>query len=204
MDDDTLRHIYEPFFTTKAVGHGTGLGLATVYGIVKQHEGYIEARSHVGAGTSFSIYLPATSESGGTAGFAQPAVHDRSHVSGNTTVLLVEDNQMVREMALDLLETNGFKVLVADSPLQAVEIERTYQGVIDLMVTDVVMPEMNGMELYERLQDNRPAMPVLYMSGYTSDVVIHDGTLVEEVSFLKKPFTAEYFLERVRRALGLN
>jgi CheY-like chemotaxis protein len=204
MDDETLGHIFEPFFTTKAVGHGTGLGLATVYGIIKQHEGYIEARSRVAGGTCFSIYLPATTEERVAARGAPSAVHERSEHAGNSTILLVEDNRMVREMLVDLLESNGFKVLVADSPSKARELERTYSGTIDLMVTDVIMPEMNGMELYERLQDKRPGMPVLYISGYTSDVVIHDGTLVEEVSFLKKPFTAEQFMERVRRGLGLG
>jgi DNA-binding NtrC family response regulator len=111
---------------------------------------------------------------------------------------------MVREMALDLLQSIGCKVLVADSPFKAREIERIYDGTIDLMVTDVIMPEMNGMELYEILQERRPGMPVLYISGYTSDVVIHDGTLEEEVMFLKKPFTAEQFVERVNRALRLD
>jgi DNA-binding NtrC family response regulator len=175
-----------------------------VYGIVKQHEGYIEARSHVGEGTSFSIYLPAASGAMGAAAAVQAVVYNRPEHSVSATILLVEDNRMVREMALDLLQSNGFNVLVADSPLKAVEIERTYSGKIDLMVTDVVMPEMNGMELYDRLLDRRPGLPVLYMSGYTSDVVILDGTLEEEVSFIKKPFTEEHFLERVRRALGLN
>lgn len=204
MDDETLRHIYEPFFTTKAVGHGTGLGLATVYGIIKQHDGYIEARSRVGAGTSFSIYLPASAENLEAAGGSQPAVHDSPDRTDENTILLVEDNLMVREMAVDLLESNGFKVLVADSPLKALDIERTYNGTINLMVTDVIMPELNGMELYERLLDGRPGMPVLYISGYTSDVVLHNGMLEEEVTFLKKPFTAEQFVERVRRALGLD
>jgi CheY-like chemotaxis protein len=201
MDDKTLRHIYEPFFTTKAVGHGTGLGLATVYGIIKQHEGYIEARSSVGKGTTFSIFLPASAEEHISAGGEQSAIENRSDHSGDSTILLVEDNQMVREMALDLLQSIGCKVLVADSPYNAREIERIYDGTIDLMVTDVIMPEMNGMELYEILQERRPGMPVLYISGYTSDVVIHDGTLEEEVMFLKKPFTAEQFVERVNRAL---
>lgn len=203
MDDETLRHIYEPFFTTKAVGHGTGLGLATVYGIVKQHEGYIEARSRVGEGTAFSIYLLATTEESGSAVDAPATVPGRSDCTGNQTILLVEDNLMVLEMAVELLESNGFRVLAADSPLKAMEIEQSYNGPIDLMVTDVVMPEMNGMELYERLQDRRPGLPVLYMSGYTSDVVIHNGTLEEEVSFIRKPFTSEQFIERVRRLLGL-
>jgi DNA-binding NtrC family response regulator len=114
----------------------------------------------------------------------------------------VEDNQMVREMAQDLLEYNGFTVLAADSPLKALEIEREQAGVIDLMITDVVMPEMNGMQLNEAIQLRRPALPVLYISGYTSDVVIHNGTLEEEVNFLKKPFSAEQLIEKVWRALA--
>ena len=202
MDDETLRHIYEPFFTTKAVGRGTGLGLATVHGIVKQHEGYIEARSQLGQGTSFVIYLPATTEKGTTAGSVKPVGSDRPDPSVNAAILLVEDNLMVREMARDLLESNGFKVLAAESPLQARDIERAYDGTIDLMVSDVIMPGMNGMELYELLQERRPGMPVLYISGYTSDVVIHDDARGPEVAFLTKPFTAEQLLERVRRALA--
>lgn len=201
MDDETLRHIFEPFFTTKAVGHGTGLGLATVYGIIKQHEGYIEARSQVGKGTSFIIYLPVATEEAAVAGGVTLAGDGRPGSSANSTILLVEDNQMVRDMAVDLLEANGYTVLVADSPLKAQELEQSYDNTIDLMVSDVIMPGMNGMELYERLQDKRPKMPVLYISGYTSDVVIHDGTLEEEVAFLKKPFTAEQFVESVKRAL---
>jgi CheY-like chemotaxis protein len=202
MNDDTLRHIYEPFFTTKAVGHGTGLGLATVYGIIKQHEGYIEARSRVGKGTTFSIYLPATVEESAVAEELQPVSLGRTSRTDTDTILLVEDNQMVREMVVDLLELSGFMVLAADSPMQAQDLEREHDGTIDLMVTDVIMPEMNGMELYEILQVKRPGMPVLYISGYTSDVIIHDGTLEEEVTFLKKPFTAEEFMERIRRTLS--
>jgi PAS domain S-box-containing protein len=203
MDDETLRHIYEPFFTTKAVGHGTGLGLATVYGIVKQHEGIIEVRSRVGAGTSFVIYLPeATGEPPAAAGAVSQVTRDHHVHNGTVSILLAEDNQMVRDMILDLLGSHGFTMLAADSPMKALEIEREYAGTIDLVITDVVMPEMNGMELYERLQERRPGMPVLYMSGYTSDVVVHDGTLEEAVLFLKKPFSAEQLLERVRQALA--
>ena len=203
MDDVTLRHIYEPFFTTKAIGHGTGLGLATVYGIIKQHEGYIETRSHVGEGTSFLIYLPATTEKMPVSDETlQPSLTKGPDV-GSTTILLVEDNIMVRELAVDLLESEGYKVLVADAPLKAQEIERTFDGTIDLLLTDVVMPEMNGMELYESLRDRRPAMPVLYISGYTSDVVVHGGTLEEQVNFLKKPFTVEQLLERVKQIIGV-
>jgi len=203
MDDETLRHIFEPFFTTKPVGHGTGLGLATVYGIVKQHEGYIEVRSHLGEGTSFVIYLPAVAEAGQVAG--RVAAVEREYSGGQTeaTILLVEDNTMVREMAQDLLDQFGFTVLAADSPRRALEMEREHIGPIDLMVTDVVMPEMDGMQLYEALQERRPGLPVIYISGYTSDLVIHNGTLEEEVNFLKKPFSAEQLVEKVRRALGL-
>jgi two-component system cell cycle sensor histidine kinase/response regulator CckA len=204
MDDETLLHIYEPFFTTKAIGHGTGLGLATVYGIVKQHEGYIEVRSRVDEGTSFTIYLPATAEDLPLVRELRPDKPDRSFRPADTTILLVEDNRMVREMVVDLLETGGFKVLVADSPLVAQEIERSHAGSIALMITDVIMPEMNGMELYESLRDRRTGMPVLYISGYTSDVVVHDGTLEEEVNFLKKPFSAEQLMERVKQMLGVK
>lgn len=204
MDNDTLRHIYEPFFTTKAIGHGTGLGLATVYGIIKQHEGYIETRSRLGEGTSFLIYLPATTKEMMATDESVSTSENSLHDSASATILLVEDNIMVREMAVDLLESEGYTVLVADSPLQAQKIEQSFDGTIDLLLTDVVMPEMNGMELYESLQDRRPAMPVLYISGYTSDVVIHGGTLEEEVNFLRKPFTVEQFSERVKQVLGLT
>lgn len=204
MDDETLRHIFEPFFTTKPVGHGTGLGLATVYGIVKQHEGYIEVRSHLGEGTSFVIYLPAVAEAGQVAGRVAAVEREYSGVQTKATILLVEDNTMVREMAQDLLDQFGFTVLVADSPRRALEMEREHIGPIDLMVTDVVMPEMDGMQLYEALQERRPGLPVIYISGYTSDLVIHNGTLEEEVNFLKKPFSAEQLVEKVRRALGMS
>ncbi len=203
MDDETLLHIYEPFFTTKEIGHGTGLGLATVYGIIKQHEGYIEVKSHVGEGTSFAIYLPATAEDIPPAEEWRPGQPDRSPRPGGTTILLVEDDRMVREMVVDLLETGGFKVLVADSPLKAQEIERSHADSLALMITDVIMPEMNGMELYESLRGRRPGMPVLYISGYTSHVVVHERPLEEEVTFLKKPFRAEQLMAMVKQMLGV-
>lgn len=201
MSDETLRHIYEPFFTTKPIGHGTGLGLATVYGIIKQHEGYVETNSHVGEGTTFLIYLPETAE--------QVVVVEDSEVATATgrplvtaiTILLVEDNNMVRDMAVDLLESEGYTVLVADSPMKARELEQSFTGTINLLLTDVVMPDMNGMELYETLLERRPGMPVLYISGYASDVVVHNGALEEEVNFLKKPFTAEQLKERVKQVM---
>jgi CheY-like chemotaxis protein len=204
MDNETLRHIYEPFFTTKAIGHGTGLGLATVYGIIKQHEGYIETRSNLGEVTSFLIYLPATTEDLVMGGDLATPSADKISDSASATILLVEDNIMVREMAVDLLESEGFTVLVADSPRKALEIEQAFGGTIDLLLTDVVMPEMNGIELFEIVKEKRPAMPVLYISGYTSDVVVHNGTLEEEVNFLNKPFTVEQLKERVKQVMGLK
>jgi len=204
MDNQTLQHIYEPFFTTKTVGHGTGLGLATVYGIVKQHEGYITARSNVGVGTVFAIYLPSTTEEIVITEESRPAagyIHDHFD---KTTILLVEDNRLVREMAIDLLTSSGFKVLSGDCPSKAMEIEQAFDGTLSLMVTDVIMPEMNGMELYEVLRGRRPEMSVLYISGYTSDVVIQNDTDGEVPPFLKKPFTAQQLLESVRRILRLD
>jgi two-component system cell cycle sensor histidine kinase/response regulator CckA len=201
MEDDVLHHIFEPFFTTKAIGHGTGLGLATVYGIVKQHEGYIEVRSRVKAGTSFEIYLPASVAGNMPVEMRLPVPENSLQGSTDRTILVVEDNEMVRDMVVDLLGSSGFRVLDADTPSRAQEIECSHDGPINLLVTDVVMPEMNGPDLYERLLAKRPRLPVLYISGYTSDVVIHDGTLQEEVNFLKKPFTAEQFIERIRQVL---
>jgi PAS domain S-box-containing protein len=202
MEDEVLRHIFEPFFTTKATGHGTGLGLATVYGIVKQHEGYIEVMSRVAEGTTFKIYLPESTIEATQEDVPQPAPKDVHHGPTDTTILVVEDNEMVREMAVELLESFGFRVLVAEGPSRALEIVDSYVGHLNLLVTDVVMPEMNGPELYERLLPRRPGLPVLYISGYTSDVVIRSGTLEEEVNFLKKPFTTEQFMARIRQMLG--
>lgn len=203
MDDKTLSHIFEPFFTTKHVGHGTGLGLATVYGAVKQHEGHIAVSSRVGAGTTFTIYLPAS---------PQPAtatpVQELSDGGGESarkmdskTILVVEDNEMVRDMAVELLELSGYRVLVAETPYKAYEMAQAHPAVIDLLVTDVVMPGMNGQELYERLLEMRPLLPALFMSGYTSDLVVHDGMLEEGINFLQKPFASEQFIRKVGEAL---
>jgi signal transduction histidine kinase len=202
MPETVLGHIFEPFFTTKPVGHGTGLGLATVYGIIKQHNGYITVSSKVGEGSTFLIYLPeervnlteqaqsdnVSSETPGTA------------CSEDTVVLLVEDNEMVREMGQDLLQSYGYRVLVAALPSQALELASA-AGHIDLLVSDVVMPEMNGQELFERLSVQQPGLPVLFISGHTRDVVIQHGTSEAGPDFLQKPFTAEQFIRQVKSAL---
>jgi two-component system, cell cycle sensor histidine kinase and response regulator CckA len=202
MGEDTLRHIYEPFFTTKEVGRGTGLGLATVYGIVKQHDGYLEVWSRPGEGTTFKIFLPMSQAEAGPA--AEPAPGDAQlHDAGSgQVIMLVEDNTMIREMAQELLEGYGYRVLVAGTPSQALELAAGLEGDIDLLVSDVVMPQMNGPELHERLLGRQSRLPVLYISGYTGNVELHKDTLDTETDFLTKPFTLEQFLERIRQILA--
>jgi PAS domain S-box-containing protein len=202
MEDDVLLHIFEPFFTTKAIGHGTGLGLATVFGIIKQHEGYIKVHSRVGEGTSFTVYLPEHAGDMSGTSDTNTAASSLLREQTNGTVLVVDDNEMVREMAAELLKYHGYTVLVAESPAQAMGLASLHPGSIDLLVTDVVMPEINGPELYERLAETYASLPVLYISGYTYDVVLHKGSLAEEVSFLSKPFTSEQFIDRVRHAMN--
>lgn len=200
MDDDTMAHIFEPFFTTKHAGHGTGLGLSTVYGIVKQHQGYIDAQSKPGYGTTFRIYLP---ECAGEAEEQSTRLHASEIcplVAGR--ILLVEDNPMVMEIARDLLTSRGHTVLPAGTPHEALELVERDPGTLDLLVSDVVMPQMSGPELYERLAGLQPGLKVLYMSGYTNNLVVHGGSLVEEADFIAKPFTAEKFLGVVSEMLA--
>jgi two-component system, cell cycle sensor histidine kinase and response regulator CckA len=201
MGEETLRHIYEPFFTTKEVGRGTGLGLATVYGIVKQHDGYIEVWSRPGVGTTFKLFFPMSHDSAGRAPERGPEATAQQAVGAGKTILLVEDNAMIREMAEELLEGYGYRTLVAATPSEALDRAARLDGPIDLLVSDVVMPQMNGPELHERLLESHPRLPVLYISGYTGNVVLHKETLTMETDFLTKPFTLEQFLERIRRIL---
>ncbi|BCS52484.1 PAS domain S-box protein [Geobacter sp. SVR] len=200
MDDHTLGHIFEPFFTTKQIGHGTGLGLATVYGIVKQHDGYVAVNSRVGEGTAFRIFLPPCAESAAAPAETAAAAAPHLENAGGRTILVVEDNDMVREMVVDLLESCGYRVLVAALPSAAQELVRDHRGAIDLLVSDVVMPEINGQELYERLHHSLPHLRALYISGYAHELFAN-GTLKEGIDFLQKPFTAESFLKRVQQAL---
>ena len=194
--EETLKHMYEPFFTTKEVGRGTGLGLATVYGIVKRHGGCIDVKSRPGEGTRFAIYLPASASTAEPV-IALPPRAAARHCKGEAkTILLVEDNDMIREVAGDLLTSFGYRVLSAESPSQALDLVAEH-GVIDLLATDVVMPEMTGPELYEKLLETRPALPVLYISGYTSHVAPPDEKKREEAIFLAKPFTLEQFMAKI-------
>jgi PAS domain S-box-containing protein len=199
MTEEVLQHVFEPFFTTKAVGHGTGLGLATVYGIVKQHDGYIKIRSRAGGGTTFTIYFP--EHFGVTKSSVEQKAAEPKEGYKDKTILIVDDNEMILALAGELLVQYGYNTLVAGTPSQALELAVSHAGGIDLVVTDVVMPEMTGPQLYERLAEKMGELPVLYMSGYKNDVVLRSGTLEEEVNFLPKPFTAEQLVNKIELAL---
>jgi PAS domain S-box-containing protein len=198
MDKETLDHIFEPFFSTKELGKGTGLGLATVYGAVKQNNGFINVYSEPGQGTTFTIYLPryaAKAEQTQQVGPAAPAAR------GNETILLVEDELSIRELATTMLEMQGYTVLAACTPGKAIHLAGMHAGKIHLLMTDVVMPEMNGRELSERLLQLYPDLACLFMSGYTADVIAHHGVLDEGVNFIQKPFSLLNLAAKVREAL---
>ena len=198
MDPETQARIFEPFFTTKELGTGTGLGLATVYGIVKQNEGSIWVYSQVGKGTVFKIYFPRTDEP------AQVAESDRRTVGplrGSETILLAEDAEDLRELTHLLLEKNGYRVLVANSSEEVLALGENQYRTIDLLLTDVVMPMANGRELAERLKGRHPGMKVLYMSGYTTDTIVRHGVLEPGIFFIEKPFSEEGLMRKLREVL---
>jgi PAS domain S-box-containing protein len=199
MDDATRAHVFEPFFTTKPKGKGTGLGLATVYGIIKQSGGYIWLYSERGHGTTFKIYFPVSE------GNVQPTTSrtpKRVDIEGNETILLVEDQEEVRTLAQLMLETKGYTVLSAAGPLKALHIVSQRKDCIHLLLTDVVMPAMNGTELAQKLIALCPEMKVVYMSGYTDDSVVRHGMLGIGMYYIQKPFTPEGLVGKVREALG--
>src|SRR5881398_3287001 len=198
MDEATQAHLFEPFFTTKEVGKGTGLGLATVYGIVKQSGGYIWVYSEPGRGTTVKVYLPRVR---GAAEPPLPAPEPPPLRGGNETVLLVEDAAPVRTLARRSLEARGYRVLDAADGPSAIELSARHAGEIDVLVTDVVMPGMSGRELAERLAPTRPAMKVLYTSGYTDDAMVRQGVLNAGVAFLQKPFVPDSLARKVREVL---
>jgi len=195
---DTRAHLFEPFFTTKGPGQGTGLGLATVYGIVKQSDGHIWVYSEPGCGTTFKIYLPRVDA---TVEPVMPELHLPADAHGHETILLVEDAPAVRVLARDVLKAQGYTVLEAEDGRKALRIAEQYAGSIHLLLTDVVMPEMNGRDLVEKLAPIRPSMAIIYMSGYTDTVVVHQGGLDPGAAFLQKPFTPSALLGKIRHLL---
>jgi len=198
MDRKTQARIFDPFFTTKELGKGTGLGLATVYGIVKQSGGYIWVYSEIGRGTSFKIYLPRVEPSGQT---PAPKESDKSSVHGSETILLAEDSDSLREMARDYLESIGYNIIEAASGKEALERARDFAGPIHLLLTDVVMAEMGGPELAEQLLALRPGVKVIFASGYTNDAIARNGVLDTAVVFIQKPYRPKALAQKIREVL---
>jgi CheY-like chemotaxis protein len=202
MDQATVSHIFEPFFTTKEPGHGTGLGLATVYGIVKQNSGHILVYSEPGHGTTFKIYLPSAEHKIGVA-----AVTDVETVSPKRreiTILLVEDDEIMRSLTRQLLQEHGYVVVEADDGKSALDLIKSHAAPIDLLLTDVVMRHMSGPELAERLSTSHPTLKVVYMSGYTGELMANREILKAGVTFLEKPFSRTALLNTIHTAFGEN
>lgn len=197
MDKETQQHLFEPFYTTKGVGHGTGLGLSTVYGIVKQHGGSIWVYSESGMGSTFKLYFPAVDD--------HPSeeiitVVDKPKTQTRCSILLVEDNEMVKKVTCELLEDAGFDVVAVDGPEQA--LQKCNESSFDLLLSDVIMPEMTGPELHKKILQSNPGLKVLFMSGYSSNVVSHHGVLDEGICFIQKPFTLEGLMKKIEDVLN--
>ena len=198
MTDEVKARLFEPFFTTKEPGKGTGLGLSTVYGIVKQSGGYVIVQSEHGRGSSFHIYLP---KAQGVAEKHAPPVTDAA-LGGTETILLVEDEESVRQLVRDTLVAKGYQVLEAEGGEAGLELSAAHTGKIDLVITDVVMPGIGGRELVKQLSNTRPDTKVLYLSGYTEDAIVSDGSIESGTAFLQKPFSLQHLSRKVREVLG--
>jgi len=199
MDAETQRRIFEPFFTTKKKGQGTGLGLATVYGIVKQSGGYIWVDSAPGIGTTVQVFLPRVAEEAEAT--ARPVAEPTAAQRGRETVLLVENEDMLRAMMREVLESSGYRVLEAVSGDQALSVGAQFEGPIHLVLTDIIMPGLSGPEAARRLVQTRPDMRILFTSGYPDDALGREGTLEGGLPFLAKPFTYEALGHKVREVL---
>jgi CheY-like chemotaxis protein len=198
MPPDVLERLFEPFFTTKDIGKGTGLGLSMVYGIVKQNGGFIDVRSAPNAGTTIEVCLPLVRETPDES-VEGPTVAGEG---GHETILLVEDEDMVRELTARMLERKGYRVLSASGGKEALDLRKRHRGSIDLLLTDVIMPVMNGRDLFDHIREIEPDLRVLFMSGYTDDVIARHGVLERGMAFLQKPFDYDVLLVKVREALA--
>ncbi|WP_024333649.1 PAS domain S-box protein [Desulfotignum balticum] len=198
MDRDTLKNLFEPFFTTKEMGKGTGLGLATIYGIVKQNSGFINVYSEPGQGSTFNIYLPRFAAEGREPG---DIPREKTAAAGTETILVVEDEPAILRMTCMMLEQKGYTVLPAATPAEALEKVENHSCAIDLLLSDVVLPEMSGRDLAGQIMGLCPGIRILFMSGYTADVIAHQGVLDDGVAFIQKPFSMNDLLGKVRHAL---
>jgi CheY-like chemotaxis protein len=198
MDAETQQRIFEPFFTTKEKGKGTGLGLATVYGIVKQSGGFIWVYSEPGQGSIFKVYLPAVSE----AALPSQSSSRLSAAGGSETILLVEDEPSLRTLARKVLESSGYRILEAATGEEALRFLEGIEEPAHLLLTDLVLPDMTGTTLSERILRRWPQTKVLYVSGYTESVIVHRGVLDPGKSFLQKPYSKEVLLNRIRELLA--
>ncbi len=198
MDKETQEHIFEPFFTTKGLGKGTGLGLATIYGIVKQNNGFINFYSEPARGTTFKVYLPRHSSSKNQ---MQEEESPYFVTGGHETILLVEDEPTIMKMTATMLQRLGYSVKAAGTPTEAIKLVEEFGGEIHLLITDLVMPEMNGKDLSKKILTDQPDMRVLFMSGYTANVIAHRGVLDDGVNFLQKPFSKKDLVVKIRSIL---
>jgi len=197
MDESTLKNIFEPFFTTKGPNKGTGLGLATVYGIVQQSQGRIDVASQPGKGTTFRIFLPRVEGEAAEV----PAVSSARRTQGSETILVVEDQEEVREFLVKALTERGYRVLQASDGPKALELSRGHTAAIHVLLTDVILPGMNGRELADQFRTAHPTVRVLYTSGYTQDVIADRGVLHRDVAYISKPYTADEIAAKVREAI---
>lgn len=198
IESDIIDDIFIPFFTTKDFGKGTGLGLSTVYGIIKQHNGMIDVYTEKNKGTIFKIYLPVNDEAAANETITPPNLN---FPKGNETILAVEDTDEVRNLLEKILTKNGYTAFITEDAGAAIKIASTYDGIIHMLITDVMMPDMNGMDLYRRISEIRPGIKAIYISGYTANVIAHNGKLDEGVCFIQKPFSISEFTKKIRDLL---